>query len=84
MAVEKTIIIKADTKQAENSFEDLGDTIQEQTDILIDFEKELKDVEQQLKDTPRNNLAEQKALKDRLTGLKDAIGDQKIALKRLK
>ncbi len=83
MAVEKVITIKADTKQAQKSFEELGSIIQEQTDITIQFEKELQDLEQQLKDTPKGSLAAQKDLKDRITGLKVALQDQKVSLKSL-
>ena len=53
MAIEKTIVIKGDTKDAQQSFDALGVTIQEQTDITIQFEKELADLEQQLKDTAK-------------------------------
>lgn len=83
MAVEKTIVIKGDTKDAEQSFEKLGKTIQEQIDITIEFEKELVRLEKQLKDTPKGSLSEQKALKGRITGLKDALKDQNVALKSL-
>ena len=83
MAIEKTIVIKGDTSDAEQSFESLGKTIQEQIDITIEFEKELQDLEQQLKDTPKGSLAAQKELKDRITGLKGALDDQKVSLKSL-
>ena len=83
MAIEKTIVIKGDTSDAEQSFESLGKTIQEQIDITIEFEKELQDLEQQLKDTPKGSLAAQKDLKDRITGLKSALDDQKVSLKSL-
>jgi hypothetical protein len=83
LAIEKTIVIKADTSDAEQSFEDLGKVIQEQIDITIQFEKELEELEQQLKDTPKGNLSAQKDLKDRIGGLKTAIGEQKTALKGL-
>tara|TARA_R110000803_G_scaffold76454_3_gene141106 strand:+ start:5982 stop:7583 length:1602 start_codon:yes stop_codon:yes gene_type:complete len=83
MAIEKTIVIKGDTSDAEQSFESLGKTIQEQIDITIEFEKELQDLEQQLKDTPKGSLAAQKDLKDKIVGLKGAIKDQGVALKSL-
>ena len=83
MAVEKVITIKADTNQAQKSFEELGNIIQEQTDITIQFEKELQELEQQLKDTPKGSLAAQKELKDRIVGLKGALKDQKVSLKSL-
>lgn len=83
MAVTKEIVIKGDSSDAQQSLEDLNKVIQEQIDITIEFEKELEKLEQQLKDTPKGNLADQKRLKGRIEGLKDALGDQKVALKSL-
>jgi hypothetical protein len=83
MAIKKTIEITADTKQAEKSIEDLGNIIQEQKDITIEFEKELRNLEIQLKNTSKANLSEQKVLKDRISVLKEALKDQRISLKEL-
>ena len=83
MAVEKVIVVKADTGQAEKSFEELGDIIQEQTDITIEFEAELRRLEHQLKETPKGSLAEQKKLKSEISQVKDAIKGQSVALKDL-
>ena len=84
MAIEKTIVIKGDTKDAQQSFDALGVTIQEQTDITIQFEKELADLEQQLKDTAKAGFnPKANDIKKQITGLKGAIKDQKIALKDL-
>jgi len=83
MAIKKEIEINVNSKGAEKSFNDLGSVIQEQKDITIEFEKELIRLEKQLKETAKNNLPAQKALKTRITGLKDAIKDQRIAIKGL-
>jgi len=83
MSQVKIIEIKANTKQAQKEFEDFGDVIQEQKDITIEFEKELRDLESTLSSTSKGNLAKQKVLKGRITGLKDAIKDQKLAVKDL-
>jgi len=83
MAIEKHIKINVDTKGAVKSFDKLGDTIQEQKDITIEFEKELHRLEQQLLNTSKGNLAQQKATKDRIVSLKGALKDQRLSLKEL-
>ena len=83
MAITKTITIKADTKQAAKSFDDLGSVIQEQRDIAIEFEKELVELERELSNTSKTNLAGQKELKDRIIQLKEALKDQKVSIKDL-
>tara|TARA_R110000772_G_scaffold36098_3_gene86637 strand:+ start:888 stop:2480 length:1593 start_codon:yes stop_codon:yes gene_type:complete len=83
MAIEKNIKITVDTKGAVKSFDKLGDTIQEQKDITIEFEKELHRLEQQLLSTSKGNLAQQKRTKDRIVDLKGALKDQRLSLKSL-
>lgn len=84
MAIEKTIVIKGDTNDAQQSFDALGVTIQEQTDITIQFEKELVDLEQQLKDTAKAGFnPKANDIKKQISGLKTAIKEQKVALKSL-
>mgnify|MGYP003630090374 CR=1 FL=1 len=83
MAIEKHIKINVDTKGAVKSFDKLGDTIQEQKDITIEFEKELHRLEQQLLSTSKGNLAQQKRTKDRIVDLKGALKDQRLSLKSL-
>ena len=83
MAVERVIKVKVETKQAEKAFDDLGGVIQEQKDITIEFEKELRSLETQLTNSSKANLSQQKNLKDRIGGLKEAIKDQKLAVKDL-
>ena len=83
MAIEKNIRINVDTKGAVKSFDELGDTIQEQKDITIEFEKELSRLEQQLASTSKGNLTQQKQTKDRIVSLKGALKDQRISLKEL-
>jgi hypothetical protein len=62
---------------------DYGRIIQEQKDITIEFEKELRVLQTQLKNTSKGNLSQQTALKSGITNLKGAIGEQRIALKDL-
>ena len=83
MAIEKVISIKAEVKQANDNLQQINKTIAEQKRITIEFKKELVLLEQQLKDTPKTNLAAQTDLKKRIEGLKNAIGDQSIALEEL-
>ena len=84
MAIVKVIEIKGETKQAQKSFQDLGKTIQEQTDITIQFEKELVDLERQLEATNKAGFnPKAAAIKEQITGLKSAIKDQRISLKEL-
>ena len=84
MAIEKVITIKGETKQAQRYFEDLGKTIQEQTDITIQFEKELQELEQQIKDTGNATFNPKRdALIKQSNQIKTAIKGQKVALKEL-
>tara|TARA_R110000772_G_scaffold37589_3_gene89199 strand:- start:8779 stop:10479 length:1701 start_codon:yes stop_codon:yes gene_type:complete len=62
---------------------DYGSVIQEQKDITIEFEKELKRLQNQLANTSKGNLSQQKSLKTGINNLKVAIGDQRLALKDL-
>ena len=85
MSIIKVIEIKGNTKEAQKAFIDLGKTIQEQKDITIEFEQELRDLEKQLKDTgkadwnPKGDL-----IRKKIVDIKDAIKDQKVSLKDLR
>jgi len=84
MAITKVITIKADTQGAVKSFDTLGDSIQEQKEITIEFEEELADLERQLKDTGKAAYSLGRAdTKKRVSELKDAIKDQRLGLKKL-
>lgn len=84
MAVVKQITIKGDTSDAVKSFEDLTDTIQEQKDITIEFEKELVKLERQLKETGKAEFNPQRAkIKKDIIQVKEALKDQRISLKEL-
>ena len=83
MALEKNISINVETGKAKKEFKDLGGVIQEQKDITIEFEKELRALESQLANTSKGSLAAQKALKDQISTLKNALKDQRISLKDL-
>jgi hypothetical protein len=63
--------------------QDLGTNIQEQKDILIEFEKELLDLDKIQASTSKTELARQTELKDKQEELKVAIKDQRLAIKDL-
>ena len=82
--IEEEIKITGNTSEAQKSFEDLGKIIAEQKEITIEFEKELIDLEQQLVATGNADWNPKgDALKKKIVGIKDAIKDQRVALKDL-
>ena len=82
--IEEEIKITGNTSDAQKSFEDLGKIIAEQKQITIEFEKELIDLEQQLVATGNADWNPKgDALKKKIVGIKEAIKDQRIALKDL-
>ncbi|NQW36885.1 MAG: hypothetical protein HQ471_07770, partial [Flavobacteriales bacterium] len=83
MAIEKVITIKVNNEGAVKSTKDLSGVIQEQKDITIEFEKELRRLELQLAKTSKGNLQAQKSIKGQIDNVKDALKDQRIALKDL-
>jgi len=83
MAKVITIELEAKTKDAQKQLELVTKEIQEQKEQTIEFEKELIKLEQQLKATPKGAIRQQKALKNEITNLKDAIKDQRVGLKEL-
>ena len=83
MAIEKVIEINVKGKEAEKNLDAITQKIFEQRDITIEFEKELKRLEQQLRDTPKTALAAQRNLTQQMNHVKDAIADQNLTLKQL-
>ena len=82
--IEEEIKITGNTSEAQKSFEDLGKVIAEQKQITVEFEKELLDLEQQLVATGNADWNPKgDALKKKIVGIKEAIKDQRIALKDL-
>ena len=69
--------------EVKTNLKDIGSVIQEQKDITIEFEKELRRLEEQLSKTSKGNLAAQKSIKGQIDNVKDALKDQRIALKDL-
>ena len=78
MAIDKTISINAETKQAQKQFEDLTKIIDEQKKITLELKREQYELEEQLKNTPKNALSEQKRLKDELERVTSALKDQSL------
>ena len=86
MALEKTIEINVDSKQAEKNLKSINVTIDEQREILVLLEEEYAKAKQALdkyNDSGRVNLAQEKQLKGQLTERKDALTDQRLGLKKL-
>ena len=83
MAIEKTISVNVDLGQATKQLEFLNKELAEAKNLTDDWEKELFELEKQLKAVPKNNLAEQKRLRDEIAKQKDLIKEQKFAVKDL-
>lgn len=82
--IEEEIKITGNTSEAQKSFDDLGKVIAEQKQITVEFEKELINLEQQLVATGNADWNPKgDALKKKIVGIKDAIKDQRVALKDL-
>jgi len=84
MAIVKTIEIKSDSAAAIKDFEQLNKILLEQEEITIELQKEQLRLEKQLRDTPKNALAEQKKLTDELNHVKDSLKDQSLSVRELK
>lgn len=87
MAIDKTIEIKVDYKDAVKNLKEVNSTIDEQRAILVLLENEYIKAKKALDDynaSGKVNLAQEKALKKELKERKDAIIDQKQALKQFR
>lgn len=69
--------------QLNDEFKQIGETIEEQKQILIEFQRELLEVERIQASTSSTNFQRQNELKNKATQLKTAIKDQRISLRQL-
>jgi len=86
MAIEKTVEINVDSKQAQKNLEAINKTINEQREILVLLEEEYLKAKKALDDynaSGKINLAQEQALKNQLNQRKDALTDQRLGLKKL-
>lgn len=86
MAIEKTVEINVDSKQAQKNLEAINKTINEQREILVLLEEEYLKAKQALDQynaSGKINLAQEQALKKQLNERKDALTDQRLGLKKL-
>lgn len=83
MAIEKTINVDLNLGDAQKQLEFLNKELKEAKDLTDDWEKELFELEKQLKAVPKNNLAQQKKLRDEIAKQKELIKEQKFAVKDL-
>ena len=84
MAIEKTIDINVNAKDAINDINLLNSILEEQEQITIELQREQQRLEEQLRDTPKNSLAAQRKLNKELNHVKDSIKDQNLSIKQLK
>ena len=84
MAIEKTIDINVNAKDAVKDITLLNSILEEQEQITIELQREQQKLEQQLRDTPKNSLAAQRELNKELNHVKDSIKDQNLSVKQLK
>ena len=66
-----------------NQFKQIGETIEDQKDILIEFERELLEIQKLQSKTISSEYGKQAILTGKENKLKEAIQDQKISLKEL-
>ena len=86
MAIEKTIEIKVDYKDAVKNLKEVNSTIDEQRAILVLLESEYIKAKKALDDynaSGKINLAQEKQLKQAVKERKDALTDQRLGLKKL-
>lgn len=86
MAIEKTIEIKVDYKDAVKNLKEVNSTIDEQRAILVLLESEYIKAKKALDDynaSGKVNLAQEKQLKQAVKERKDALTDQRLGLKKL-
>ncbi len=84
MAIDKTININVNSKDAVQDITLLNSILEEQEQITIELQREQQKLEQQLRDTPKNSLAAQRELNTELNHVKDSIKDQNLSVKQLK
>ena len=81
--VVKEFELRANLGDATKQLDFLNNELEEAKKLTNDWEKELFELEKQLKAVPKNNLAKQKELRDEITRQKDLIKEQKFAVKDL-
>ena len=82
MASEQVAIeVIASTKQAKENLKELAKSLEASKDHVFGLEKELNGLEKQLSKTSKTQLAAQKDLKDKIDKTKNAIKEEKFAIK---
>ena len=83
MAKVITIELRAETKGAQKELDLITQEILEQKELTIDLQKELLQLEEQLKRTPKNAIGAQKRLKKQIDDLRISIKDNNLGLREL-
>ena len=78
MAIEKEIKVNVDLSQAQKQLEYINGELEDAKQLTDDWEKELFELEKQLKNTPKNSLAQQKNCVTKFPSKKDLIKEQNL------
>ena len=78
-----TIELRAETKGAQKELDLITQEILEQKELTIDLQKELLQLEEQLKRTPKNAVGAQRRLKKQIDDLRISIKDNNLGLREL-
>jgi len=78
-----TIELRAETKGAQKELDLITQEILEQKELTIDLQKELLQLEEQLKRTPKNAIGAQRRLKKQIDDLRISIKDNNLGLREL-
>lgn len=81
MAEVKEYSLKIDTKTAQANVDELNKSLELQTELIDDIEKELNSYEKELKKTSKTNLAARQSLNKQIEKTKEKLKDEKLGLK---
>ena len=79
--VEKEYVFKLSTDDAQANIDELNKSLKLQEQLIEDIEKEVRDYEKQINKTSARDLAQRKALNDKIKKTKERLKDEKVALK---
>ena len=81
MPITKTIVIDANTKDAQKELEIINQMLEQQDEILDSLEKELRDYEKQLDKTSSKDLNKRKQIQESINKTKKLIKEEKQDIK---
>lgn len=84
MSIKKVVEIDLNVKKAVEGFNELSGTLTDQKEILLELEREYLELDRQMKEIPKSQLAARSALAKQQEHLRDSIKDQKLSLRELR